>query len=183
MVYNYGDVTGYKQYALDRNWPAATTAFDDSDILSALLVASEGLDNRYRSSFSGYPTGQRAQVRAWPRAGAWATAGGDLRPVYGSQYFTNGYAIPIDEIPDEILRATYEMARRELATPGALSKDFTLANSFRQVTVQGAVSVTYAGATSAADAQLVIPIVDGILQPILTGIGAVSGLSGRTVRV
>ncbi len=166
----YGTAAGYTAYALAREYdvPAST----EDEIEAALLVASEWLDGRYSSVWvnSGtFKTGQRAQVREWPR---------------NSYVDVYGYPIGSTEIPREIENATYEAAIRQLANPGSLMVDYT-PGKYKEVAVEGAVSVVYAGFTSAYDTQLNIPIIDGILYPLTAayGGGNFSALTGHVYRV
>ena len=162
----YGTASGFETYHTARGRSVA--AWDDADeVNAALLVASEWLDARYRSSFGGLKVGQRAQLREWPRTGS---------------FDTYGYSIPSDVVPTEIENATYEIAYRQLAAPGSLAVDWT-PNKYKRASVDGAVSVEYASFASAWDAQTQFVIVDQILSPILTGCGAGSSpLSGAVYR-
>lgn len=131
------------------SWANATEA--DRDV--ALIIASEWIDGKYRTSFPGWKTGLRAQEREWPRTGA---------------YDRERYDIATDEIPVEVRNATYEAALRHITTPGSLLIDYTMGQRISSVTVVGAVSVQYEGLSGAMDLQLSIPIIDRILAPILT---------------
>lgn len=163
----YGTIAAADAYHAERGntaWAAAVSGAKTA----ALVIASEWLDNKYGAIFPSYKTGFRAQIREWPRVGVvdWY-----------------GYMIGAAEIPREIENATYEVALRQIKTPGSTDLDVTLAKTFKSVSVQGAVSVTYLGAMTVADMQLVMPIVGKILQPIMTGPNAnVSFLSGSVVR-
>lgn len=166
----YGTAAGYEAYLLARNYPP--TDATDAEIEAALLVASEWLDARYGPMLAAgctNKTGGRAQVREWPRAG--------FVDVYG-------YAIGQTEIPREVEHATYEATLRQLANPGSLSVDYT-PSKYKRAAVDGAVSVEYAGYSSAYDLQTSIPIIDGIMYPLISSqTGAnLSGLSGKAVRV
>ena len=167
----YGTVDGYAAYAEARGMDAPA-AVDPDDVQAALLVASVWLDGRYGSTFRlrTQKTGGRAQAREWPRAGF----------VDGS-----GYPIGFAEVPREVEHATYEAAFRQLLKPGALHTDFSLAKSYKRVAIDGALSVEFAGASSATDAQMIIPIVDQILSPLLFTSGGVVSSSnvGSRVRV
>lgn len=167
MADYYGTAAGYIAYWTARN--AAAPTDDNDDILAALLVGSEYLDANYRNSYSGQKVNGRSQVRDWPRAGAYDN---DLN------------VIADDEIPREVENATYEAAKRELASPGSLRTDVTMGKAISSVSIDGALSVTYSGAASAADYQVDIPIIGAILAPILnggSGVSALSSMSGRMV--
>lgn len=160
----YGTVAGYQAYLTARNRDQGTHS--DAEILAALLVASEWLDARYRSSFSGFKIEQRAQLREWPRSGA--------IDIYG-------YAVSAESIPVEVEHGTYEAARRELTTRGSLSLDFS-PNKYKSAQVDGAVNVEYRLFDSASEAQTRLQIVDEILAPILTGRGMGSSVTGYALR-
>lgn len=162
----YGTVAGYRAYHLARDNDIPVS--DDSDIAAALLVGSEFIDARYRSSFGGLKIVGRSQVREWPRSG--------VVDVYGN-------AVAADEIPREIERATYEAALRQLALPGALFVDYT-PNKYSQASVEGAVSVTFAKFGSASEIQTQFSIIDAILAPLISAAnGNFSSFSGDAVRV
>lgn len=166
MVDFYGTAVGYVAY-----WTARGTVPDDTTpkIEAALLVASEYLDANYRSFYAGTKVNGRSQKRDWPRQAA---------------YDVNYDQIADDEIPDEIDEATYQAASRELATPGSLRTDAIMGKAIQSVSIDGAVSVVYAGAGSIADLQPTFPAIDAILAPILTGglaVSTLSGLSGRMI--
>lgn len=164
----YGTAAGFIAYTAARQL-AYSTDDDNSDIEAALLVASEWIDGKFRNSFAGVKVGFRAQAREWPRTGAVDNL---------------GYQILQTEIPIEVENATYEIAWRQL-NGVALNVDFTQAKSYKSVTVDGAISVTYAGATSSGDAQPVFAVIGDILAPLLSDYssGAFSSLSGSVSRV
>lgn len=168
MTTIYGTLAEAESYFTERVntvWLAAT----DPQRSAALLVASEWIDGKYGEQFSGWKTLRRAQDREWPRTGA---------------YDDMGDAFAIDEIPEVVKRATYEVALREIASPGSLITDVTLGKNIVQATVQGAVSVTYSGASDVNDLQLMIPVVAMILRPVLTAVQAGFGnLSAPSHRV
>lgn len=172
MSDNYGTVGGYKAYWLARDPLGLGTELDDTDndiMIGELLRASEWVDRKYRLSFPGLKVGLRSQVREWPRTGAW--------DCYGN-------TIAADVIPDEITKSVYEAAAREHAAVGSLLTDYRASEAIRSASVDGAVSVTFAGAFGAEDMQISIPAVDRIIAPILTGSGGdYSPLSGSISRV
>lgn len=160
----YGTAAGFADYHAARGRDVGT--YEADDIEKKLLVASEWIDGRYRSSFSGVKVGQRAQRREWPRNGA---------------VDRDCFAISAAMVPVEVEFATYEAALRELQAPGGLSVDFT-PNRYKRASVEGAVSVEYTQFDSASAAQTQYAIIAEILAPILTGSGAVSALSGSVSR-
>lgn len=164
----YGTVEAADAYHLARG-NIVWSGFDPANKQSALLRASEWIDGNYRLLFGGWKVGQRAQVREWPRQSA---------------YDIYGYLIPSDSNPAEVDNATYEAALREAIQPGALSVDFVGADVIKKAAVSGAVSVEFGGDGSASAAQVIMPSVDAILAPILTGgeWGTGSGLAGSHVR-
>lgn len=166
MSENYGTVAGADAYHQARG-NVAWDGLDETEKEPALLRASEWIDGNYSLMFPGWKTGDRNQVREWPR-------------VYAFDIGLN--SIGTHEIPREVERATYEAALREAVTPGALSVDFVAADVIRKASVEGAVSVEFGGDGSASAAQLVMPIVDAILAPILTGGRSGSALSGSRLR-
>lgn len=162
----YGTAQGFRDYheARGRN----VDGFDDDpEVEAGLLVASEWLDARYGSSFPGTKVGMRSQTREWPR---------------NSAADRDGYVIPADAVPVEIERATYEATLRQLAAPGSLSVDWT-PSKYKRASVDGAVSVEYAGFSMAMDAQTRFTVIDEILAPILSLDRGSSMLSGRACRV
>lgn len=166
----YGDVAGFKAYFVARDMYAVPIAtLDDTEILAALIVASEWLDARYGPQFSGTKVGLRAQIREQPRNGQW-----DI----------NYYTVPSTAIPREVLAATYEAAFRQAINPGSLSLDYK-PNKYRRVSIDGAITVEYSMYNAVADIQTQFAIIGEIMWPLLTGYGisAMSGLSGYGVRI
>lgn len=156
----YGTLSDANTYHSDRGntgW-----AGSDADKTAALIRASEYIDGRYRyqaggcwrSMFRGRKTGGRAQSAEWPRTGATDS---------------EGNAIPDDEVPSEVERATYEAALRELESPGSLSPDYVASQQIVREKVD-VIEVQYASATSSGAATPNRPhvtIVDDILSGLL----------------
>lgn len=166
MPTGYGSDAGFLAYHEARN--RDVSSIDPDDIAAARLVASEWLDGRYRSSFPGLKTGQRAQEREWPRIGA---------------YDTYGYSLPSDTVPIEVDNATYELALRDMQSPGVLNPDYT-PNKYKRVSIDGAIAVDFTTFDNAMDIATQFPIVGQWLAPLLTGSwGGMSALSGFSVRV
>lgn len=166
----YGTVAGYKDYHTVRGRAAQIATQDDDEIEAALLVSSEYIDGRYGPTWLArhYRTGGRDQERVWPLL-AFVDA--------------SGYALATDTVPKEVERATYEAAFRQAENPGSLTVDYT-PGKYKQASVDGAVSVTYADFASSFDVQLQIPAIDKILQQLITGHNMlVSSMSGSVLRV
>lgn len=133
---------------------------------SSMLRASVWVDATFRAQFAGWKTGRRAQAREWPRSGAEHL---DCNP------------IPADEVPIEILHATYEAALRELGAPGGLSPDYVAAERIVREKI-GPIDTSFAdGTLSAADLRPVVTLIDDILAGLIGRRGAVVlfGPSGR----
>lgn len=162
---NYGTFAGYVAYWLARGVVIAET---EGETLPNLLIGSEYIDANYRSLYAGYKVNGRTQVRDWPRSQA-----SDI----------NYDIIPDTEVPTEVEYATYEAAYRQQENPGSLRTDVTMGKAISQVTIVGAVSVTYSGVGSVADLQIMVPQIEAILAPILTGGRGTSGLSGKSGRM
>jgi hypothetical protein len=161
----YGTKAEADTYHSDRGNAAwGTAAEGDKD--SALIRATEWIDRAFRMAFPGEKTGLRAQEREWPRINA---------------YDDEDELIPDDEIPAEILPATYEAALREVITPGSLSPDYDPSSQVKREKVD-VVEVEYAAGFGPESVHPVFPIIRGILAPILTG-SVASGLAGSSTRV
>ncbi len=164
----YGNVTDADAYQTAHGGNAKWTAATTPEKTAALLTASEWIDANYGALFPGYPTGKISQLRAWPRTNA--------ADIYGD-------SIAADAVPVPVQQATYEVALRQIVSPGSLFRDWTAGKDIKQASVDGAVSVTYAGSASFADAQLTVAKVGSILAPVLSAAGDVSASSGRVSRI
>ena len=159
----YGTRAGADIYHTDRG--NATWAGTDAQKDEALLRATEWVDRAFRMSFPGEKTGLRAQEREWPRVQA---------------YDDEDELIPDDEVPAEMLPATYEAALRELVTLGSLSPDYDPAVQVTKEKVD-VIEVEYAAGFGPESVHPVFPIIRGILAPILTGTIS-TRLAGQTAR-
>lgn len=160
---SYGSIAGADTYHSDRG--NTTWTGTDAAKTIALLRGSEYIDQNFRSSFPGYKTGLRDQVREWPRTDA-----------YDIEYNHIGGST----IPTEVIYASYEAALRELVTPGTLFPDFTPGQQTKREKV-GPIEVEYTGPQGLASVKPMITVILGILAPILTG-HAQSSIAGRTIR-
>lgn len=157
----YGTLEGADLYHQARGnvaWAAGT----EEARTGALVRATDYIDGRYRvllasgrwaSMFPGVRNAGRGQPNEWPRTGAIDYDGDPIQP---------------DEVPDEVERATYEAALRELVSPGSLSPDFVASAAVTKEKV-GPIEVTYADATAAGQVpnRPVVPAIDEILAPLL----------------
>lgn len=141
----------------------AAWAGTDGAKQAALLRASDYVDSFaqrlvapgvYEQVFGGVRTGGRAQLRVWPRTGA---------------YDDEGNALPADTVPVEVEYATYEAALRELATPGSLTPDYVPANAVKREKVD-VLEVEYA--TSSGAGTPTAPIIAAVWAYLAPLIGA-----------
>ena len=124
---------------------------------AALLRASAWLDGAYRPRWPGSKTGGRAQARDWPRTDATDAAGEEIED---------------DEVPVEILYATYEAALREIASPGSLAPDYTLAGAVKSERV-GSIAVEYRDAITPGAFKPTLPLIDDLLSSLIGASGPV----------
>lgn len=164
MMY-YGNAEGFKEYHTQRG-REISVEWTDEQIESALLVSSEWLDLRYGNAWVGYKLSYQ-QEREWPREAA---------VVQTFPY----YVFRSDEIPEPVIKATYEAALRELTEKGSLTVDYT-PNKYKSVRVEGAISVEYSNVFYASDVQKVIPVVDELMVNLLQG-SANNSFTGKTCR-
>lgn len=157
----YGTFIGFVDYHTDRG--RDVSEYDEADVETKLLVASEWLDGSFASSFSGYKVGLRDQVREWPRTYA---------------VDRDGNSVDYTTVPVEVEHATYEAALRELQTDGSLLVDYT-PGKYKRVSIDGAVAVEYRG-MDASSVQTQFPIIGRILSRLLSG--SSSGLTGTLSR-
>lgn len=152
-------------YHADRgntSWAAAaTTALKEE----ALRRASSYLDDSY--GWKGRPVNGRDQGLAWPRTGV---ADGE------------GYSVASNVVPDEVERATAEIALRELAEPGAMTPDYVPSDRVKSEKI-GPLSFEYdLSRTDAESARPILLIVRDLIGGLLvTGTG--SRLAGTATRV
>lgn len=159
----YGTNAGAGTYHSARG-NAAWASASESDQDAALLRASEYIDNNWRQLFYGYKTGGRAQVREWPRD--------DVLVWNGALQIE----LPNDEVPVEVIDATYEAALRELNSPGYFNPDIIPGKNKKSVSITGAVAVEY----WSDDMKPVVEKIALILAPLFVAYGGPSsGLSGQ----
>lgn len=167
----YGDVAGFREYMENRGKELSSIWTDDK-ISSALLVASEWLDSQYEAIWIGYKTNGFKQERSWPRTSA---------IVQAYPYYT----FDKDEIPEQVVKATYEASFRELTSQGYLSVDFT-PNKYKSVRVEGAIEVAYnSEIQQSSEIQTQIPIIENLMSLLIdpNKSGTFSSLSGGVTRV
>ena len=165
----YGNADGFKEYMGSRG-KKFNCSWTDDVIESALLVASEWLDGIYESQWVGYKTGGYEQERSWPRKSATIVLG------FG------WYTFPENEIPKEVIKATYEVALRHLKDENILMPDFKQ-NQYKSVSIHGAISVMYNDTiTTAADVQTQFPIVQNLMSDLIVDNESSNPLVGKAVR-
>jgi hypothetical protein len=157
---SYASVADADTYATDRA-NAAWLAADNADKQAALIRATASLDASYGQRFTGWRVKGRGQALAWPRYEA---------------YDHEDELIPSNSVPPEIVRATIELAFRELTTPGSTSPDLERGGQIKRVKA-GSVEVEYA---DSASAETTYTIVQGILGTLLSSPS--SSLVGYAVR-
>lgn len=138
-------------------WAAA--GVDDGKRTAALIRASQALDAFYGDRYPG-TIAAVDQDLLWPR----------------SNVVWRGTDLAADVVPVPIEKATYELALRELVTPGSLAPDVAAGPQKVLTEVKG-IKWSVVGGLSAKAA---LPIVDGILAEILLptpGATAVSTLA------
>lgn len=152
------DADSYHQARGNAAWAAGS----EDARTCALIRATDYIDGRCRvllasgrwaSMFPGVRTAGRGQPNEWPRTGAADYDGDPIQP---------------DEIPDEVERATYEAALRELVAPGSLSPDYVASEAVTKEKV-GPIEVTYAEATVGGQPpnRPAVPVIDEVLAPLL----------------
>lgn len=168
MKYSTATVEGFIAYHDLRNHEIPAT-WEEDQIEASLLVASEWIDNIYGNSFIGQKTLGFLQEREWPRINA---------SVLDIRY---PYIFGPEEIPERITKAVYEAAYRDRSNPGSLMVDYT-PGKYKSVEISGAVSVDYAQFAFASEIQSTYPIIDNILEILLTTANSLSIYSSSSVR-
>lgn len=159
MTTNYGTVSGYKTWANARG--VSYAGVTDDQIGDSLVRSSEYLDATYLDAWPGIKTDGRTQVRQWPRA--WVMD-------------ASGYAVDAQTVPQEIEYATYEGAKLEITTTGALTPTIKAGGGVIRRVKAGATEVEYAtnGMTTS-----VFQAIDVALAPLIGGRNIYSGSSAR----
>lgn len=146
---SYGEVEDCVTYATSRGLTFA--AMPEDEAKSALIRATDAMDATYRQRLPGDKVDGRDQSLEWPRTGATDA---------------NGDTIEEDEVPDEWVRATFEMAVRERANPGSMMPDLERGGAIRSIRA-GSVGIDYGNNASATT---VFTKIDGMLSGLLGGV-------------
>lgn len=157
----YGTVTDANTYHVARgnaSWAGSDTDKQAALVRASAYVDSLGLDGSL-SLFPGTKTGGRAQLRAWPRTGA---------------YDIDGIAIAADSVPLEVENATYESALRELAAPGSLNPDYTPGAQVKREKVDVLETEYQTVAAGVNPVRPVVTTVLDLLRPVMV-CGALAG--------
>lgn len=157
---SYGSVADCAAYAAARGlaFPASPEAAAEA----ALRRATAFIDGK-RGRFPGFRRMARAQALEWPRIGASDAAGN---------------AVPFDAIPSEIVKATFEAAIREIATPGSMAPDQTPAIRRKRVKA-GPVETETEYAGGGFNVATSFSMIESLLAGLL---GAQSHFTGTAVR-
>lgn len=158
----YGDESGADTYHAAHG----NTDWAGSNKPIAQLRGSEYIDHTFRSSFPGLKTDGRSQIREQPRT---------------SNHDIEGNSIASDEVPTEVIEASYEAALLELVEPGTLFPEYDPSAQVRREKV-GVIEVEYTAPHGSSSLRKTIAVIIGIITPVLTGTGATSSLSGDAVR-
>lgn len=132
-------------------WAQAAEADRDA----ALVRASSYIDGRYRDRFPGRKAVGRAQPLEWPRLNA---------------VDVSGEAIGADEVPAEVVSATYEAALREVVAVGSLSPDFLASQVVTSKRVKAGpveTETSFGDVGGAAGARPVFAVIDDLLAGLL----------------
>lgn len=146
MPDHYGTLEDANEYHAARGnarWAAST----DDYRLAALVRASQALDGLYGPRFPG-TVANAAQELLWPRK--------DLT--------FRGASVPVTEVPVPVIRATYELALRELVSPGSIAPDLPAGPQKVLTEVKG-IKWTVVG--GAGFVRAVLPLVEGMLEELL----------------
>lgn len=149
------------------------SAYSDTLIEQGIVRATAFMSDSYKwagERIKGRSAIGGGQGLAWPR---WDVVDDD------------GYSVPADSVPDEIERATAEVTRRELATPGAMTPDYNPSLRVKSKNVKaGPVSSATEYDMSRTDAGSVRPVllvVRDLIGPLLAT-GGGSMIQGTAVR-
>lgn len=156
----YEDVAGANQYMEDTGRRTEWTAFSSAERRSALIVATQFMDQTYRCRWLGVPqeSTQDTQALDWPREGL---------------FLASGAVRPASPIPPAIAQACAEYALIA-ASPQGINPDPTYDPTGRsvrekEVRVEGAVrkKTVYDGGTTPVINRR-YPAAEGVLREFLT---------------
>jgi hypothetical protein len=148
----YASAAEFTAYVADMGYELTPAVPPLASLEAALRRATNFIDSTYAERWPGYPRNGRAQMLDWPR-------------LYVVD--SNGYPVPSDVVPAEVVTATMEAALREHTTPNSLLPDVTAGQRVISETV-GPISVRYSDKGDADTAATPnVPIIDKILYPLL----------------
>lgn len=153
---SYISLAAYKAYieAMGFTYPA-----DDEDIEQGIRRATQWIDATYGQRFIGCAA-STTQALEWPRSYA----------LYRGEYLDD------EVIPAQVVKATAEAARREIATPGILAPDLKRGGKIKRVAA-GSAEVEFA---DGAPALTTFQAIDGILKGLIGS--AAYSLAGSAAR-
>ncbi len=158
MPDHYGSLADATTYHAARG-NAAWGEADEAAQTAALVRASQALDALYGARYPG-EVATADQALLWPRIDA----------TY------RGEAVDDTTVPLPIIRATYELALRELQAPGSVAPDLPAGPQKVLTEVKG---IKWSIVGGAGETRTLLPIVDGILDELL--ITAPTGTSVTTL--
>lgn len=142
----YVSLSDCADYCSARGLTFASSPSDAGE--QAIIRATASLDAQYRGRFNGYKTSGRSQNLEWPRTAA---------------FDAEGYDIASDEIPQEVINATCELAAREFDEANSTNPDIGK-DAFTKRMKAGSVEIEYGANVPAVT---VFSVVDGILAGLL----------------
>lgn len=144
----YGNDAGFNAWLADQGFSLPVGAPAPAALRQRGSVHVDAHD------FPGAPTEGFTQERAWPRTGATA-------------FFQD---IPTGVIPIAIEHASYAAGYFEALNPGSLTTRSSADQRIKRERVEGITDVEYFGSNdAAAEAEVTIPMVEGLLAPYLGG--------------
>lgn len=158
----YAELDAVADYAAARGltFPSSPSAAGEE----AIIRGTASIEARYGGRFPGLRLRGRNQGLLWPRSAA---------------YDVDGWLIPADQVPVEVIQATCEAAIREFAAPGSMMPDLARGGAIQSISA-GSVSISWA---MNASMRTVFTLIDGIVARILSGTGGGGGgLFGTAVR-
>ena len=140
------DADAYHALFGNDDWASASTADKESAIIRSTFYLTNGF------SWEGDKINGRDQALSFPRSGLTDS---------------EGYDVASDSVPKEIMDATYELAIRELLSPGSLNPDVTPAEGVKREKI-GEIEIEYVNSRTDIEASKpVVSIVNDLIGAFL----------------